>query len=216
MSFWDFLPGVKKAKEGRQTIERATKKATTEIRDFRDLLMPQISGGDDALALIRGYLGLDGEGRQRDLYGNFQTDPGFQASTDFGIDNIVQRGHALGLGKSGGTREDVGTFSSRMMQGAYNDRLSSLYRLLGVGQNATAQYGNATSNLANTIMGGAQQQAAYGMEQGNAAMSALNTAIGLGAYGLSGGFERPSYGSTATALPITTSSYATPDFRRLY
>lgn len=223
MGFWDFLPGVSAAKKAGKTIGAATKKSNKEIDAFRELILPNITGGNDAFNMLLGYGGVRGRGVQQDLYDNFETDPGFQAATDFGVDNIMQRGHAMGLGKSGGTREDVGTFASRMLQSAYGDRMNRLMQMAGFGQNSAAQYGNATNQIANNTMQGANAQAGYQMQAGNSATSAINTALGLGAFGAGGGFGggalfggSGAYGSPSTALPVSTSSYTMPTFNNKF
>jgi len=172
-----------KAAEKAARIQAKTQEAN------RELLRPAIESGDRARGSLEGALGLQGRETQQGFYDNFQTDPGFQNSVDYGIRNIDARMGALGLRRSGNTLAALQDFGQRSMYDAYQNRLGRLGALASGGQATAGQL--AGLNVASAAnQGQAIQNAGY--YQGAGYQNAANAlGSGLNSYGVLQAYQSP-------------------------
>ena len=161
--------------EARQDVKKGAKRgrgALTAGRDSAlDFLGADIEAGDSARENLLSALGLRGLEAQQGFFGNFQNDPGFQASLDAGIEAIDQSAAARGGVFSGGTQKDLFSFGQRFQTNAFQDRLDRLTGLSSLGSQARTNAANVSSgtgaNLANLEVGLGDRLAGLSSEGGN-------------------------------------------------
>lgn len=119
---------------------------------------PYMQAGQNALNLYNNATGVNGAAAQQAYYNNFQNDPGFQASVNYGLQQIQAQNAAQGMGLSGNTLAALQNYSQQALSQQYQLRLDDLFR--------TAQLG---ANSANSL---ASASTSSGAAQGNANMAA--------------------------------------------
>lgn len=155
----------------------------------RELLRPAIEGGDKARGALLNAFGLNGRDAQTQYANDFQTDPGFQKSVDYGLSNIDARVGALGSRRSGNTLAALSDFGQRSMYDAFNDRLGRLQALASGGQAQAGQL--AGLNTAST-QSQAGNVANAGFYQGSGIQNAANSAAsGMNTYGVLKAYQSP-------------------------
>lgn len=155
----------------------------------RELLRPAIEGGDKARGALLDAFGLNGRDAQTQYANDFQTDPGFQKSVDYGLSNIDARVGALGSRRSGNTLAALSDFGQRSMYDAFNDRLGRLQSLASGGQAQAGQL--AGLNTAST-QSQAGNVANAGFYQGSGIQNAANSAAsGMNTYGVLKAYQSP-------------------------
>jgi hypothetical protein len=137
-------------------------------------------------------LGLQGADKQSAYYNNFQTDPGFQKSVDYGLSNINARVGALGSSRSGNTLAALSEYGQKSMYDAFQDRLGRLQALASGGQQTAGQLAGlntqSTTSQAGNVANAGYYQGAGTQNAANAAASGLNT------YGVLKAYQSPASG----------------------
>lgn len=123
----------KAARQQMEFQQRGIDSLTQQREGFltdRDKMMsefrPSIDSGDAARSTMEGYLGLKGTDAQRDLFQNFQYDPGYQHQVDQGTRAIEGSRAASGLLRSGGTVRTLGEFGFDKSNEYYRQRMADL------------------------------------------------------------------------------------------
>lgn len=107
---------------------------TAERGDAMSAWQPIIDQGNSARGLLSGYLGLDGSGRQSELFGQFQSDPGISFLTDHARRAIESSRASRGLLHAGGTVRQIGEMGMAAANDVYNRRIQGLTGLAQAGQ----------------------------------------------------------------------------------
>jgi len=176
---------------GAQTAANAAKQAAAlQQQRFNQAVgyeQPFMQSGQNALNLYNNAIGVNGAGPQQSYYNNFQNDPGFQASVNYGLQQIQAQNAAQGLGLSGNTLAALQDYSQHALSQEYQTRLSDLFQGARLGANAA----NALAS-ASTASGTAQGNfnTAAGQYQ-NAGLSG----IGSGLSGATGSYANYYYGT---------------------
>jgi hypothetical protein len=167
----------------------AAKLQARQAEENRKLLLPAIQSGDRSRGVLEEAIGLQGRDKQQAFYDNFETDPGFQGSVDYGIQNIDARVGALGSRRSGNTLAALSDFGQRSMYDAYQNRLNRLQALASGGQATAGQLaGINTQSAANQ----ASNVANAGYYQGAGIQNAANSiGGGLQNYGVLKAYQSP-------------------------
>lgn len=183
MSFFGFLTGASARKDlqgsyadSKGMLDSAYKDASEIGNKYygeaQNYLSPYLQGGKDADAQIRAALGLDGRDAQSGYFQNFQTDPGFQTSVNYGINALDRSAAARGGMYSGAHMKALQDYGQRRMGEAYDTRIN---QLMGYGQQGRAMAGTAAglaqqhgSDMAGMRYGYGQQSAANRINIGNA------------------------------------------------
>lgn len=178
--------------EGLDNYVRTTKQYLERALPEYDRFAPTFEQGQGALGLLSNALGINGPAAQSSFFSGFQTDPGYQAGLDAGIQALDRSAAARGLLRSGGQQRDLFGFGQRYLSEAFNNRLNSLF---GLGQYGTNLGFNTATNRANLLTGAGQgiANAQFGtgqlmannfINQGNAQAAAqsagINNLLGLG------------------------------------
>ena len=172
-------------RRGLEDFTNTTKDYLGQSLSQFDPLNPSIQQGYNALGLYGNATGANGAGAQSDFYRNFQTDPGFNAQLQAGVNTLDRSAAARGLLHSGGQNRDLFSYGQKFMGDAFNNRLSQLF---GLGQFGTTLGANTAGNRANLLTGagGNIANAQFGTSQlfannaintGNAMASASNQGI---------------------------------------
>lgn len=106
---------------------------------------PAMETGDSARSLMGGYLGLDGVDKQRELFSNFEYDPGYQHIMGQGVRAIEGSRAASGLLRSGGTVRSIGDFGVNLSNQFFNQRMGYLNNLSGTGMTAATAAGQVNN-----------------------------------------------------------------------
>jgi hypothetical protein len=176
---------------GAQTAANAAKQAAAlQQQRFNQAIsfeQPFMQSGQNALNLYNNAIGVNGAGAQASYYNNFQNDPGFQASVNYGLQQIQAQNAAQGLGLSGNTLAALQDYSQQSLSQEYQTRLSDLFQGAQLGANAA----NALAS-ASTGSGAAQGNfnAAAGQYQ-----SAGLSGLGSGLSGAANGYANYYYGT---------------------
>ena len=203
----------KAAKTQAASADRASEIQQANFEQTREDLMPYKQAGDTSLKQLMGQMGSNGyfnQSYEGDKF-NFQADPSYKFRQQQGFDGIQSQAAAQGGLLSGATLKALNDYNSNLASQEYGNafnrwqstdnnnyerfnadqtnRYNRLSNLVGVGQNAAAQVGNAGAQtsqaVANNTMAGANAIAAGQVGSANAWS---NTANDLGsmaaAYGI--------------------------------
>ena len=175
-------------------------------------LQPTIDSGAGATRLLSDALGVNGPEAQSLFYGNFQNDPGFDASLRSGVRAADMGAAARGTVRSGGQTRDLFSLGQNSLLGLFRDRLAALAGLGGRGDatnlasvtGRSSLFANAGNNIANAGLGTNQLMANNAINTGNAMAQAESipinnwlSLINAGAKVMSGGMG----GGAGTLFP---------------
>ncbi|MBI4723920.1 MAG: hypothetical protein HY765_02645 [Rhodomicrobium sp.] len=135
---------------GAQSAANAAKQsAALQQRRFNQAVsyqQPFIQSGHNALNLYNNATGVNGTAGQQLYYNNFQNDPGFQASVNYGLQQIEARNAAQGMGLSGNTIAALQDYSQRALSQAYQTRLDNLFREAQLGAGSASSLTSASTS----------------------------------------------------------------------
>lgn len=190
---------AKAAQQAANTQAAASREATQIQKDMYDQtrkdLMPYADAGRDSLAQLIGQMGPDGYFNQTYTGQDIYSDPSYQFRLQQGQDAIQSSAAARGGLLSGATLKALQGYGQDMASqefgNAYNrfnadqtNQYNRLSNIVGLGQNAAAQQGNAgmqtAQAVANNTMAGANAQAAGQIAAGNRTANTFGSLIGLG------------------------------------
>lgn len=189
---------AKAAQNAANTQAAAADKASQIQKDMfeqvRGDLNPYRTAGSDALAQLMGKMQPNGFFNQTYQGQDIYDDPSYQFRVNQG-NNAIQGGAAAQGGLlSGATLKALQGYgqdmASQEYQNAYNrfnadqtNQYNRLSNLVGIGQNAAAQTGNAGAQtaqaIANNTMQGANSQAAGTIAAGNSVANGFGSLLGL-------------------------------------
>ena len=189
---------AKAAQNAAKTQANAAEKASQIQKDMfeqvRGDLNPYRTAGSNALAQLMGGMGQDGQFMKTYSGQDIYDDPSYQFRVNQG-NNAIQGGAAAQGGLlSGATLKALQNYgqesASQEYQNAYNrfnadqtNQYNRLSNLVGIGQNAAAQTGNAGTQtaqaIANNTMQGANSQAAGTIAAGNSVANGFGSLLGL-------------------------------------
>src|SRR5690606_1289495 len=123
---------------GGNKAAKAQKKAAADVerrfQETKELLKPFVDSGTLALEDLQASVGLLGEDAQRSFFEDFQTDPGFTESTQFGLDQVNDRFDLSGRG-GGNLLSALSDRARNDLFGQFQIRQGQLANLAGMGQN---------------------------------------------------------------------------------
>ena len=189
---------AKAAQNAAKTQAKAADKASQIQKDMFDQvrsdLNPYRTAGSDALAQLMGGMGQDGQFMKTYSGQDIYDDPSYQFRVNQGNNAIQGSAAAQGGLLSGATLKALQNYgqesASQEYQNAYNrfnadqtNQYNRLSNLVGIGQNAAAQTGNAGTQtaqaIANNTMQGANSQAAGTIAAGNSVANGFGSLLGL-------------------------------------
>lgn len=173
----------KAAKTQAASADRASQIQQENFEQTRKDLMPYKQAGDTSLSQLMGQMTPDGYFNQTYTGQDIYSDPSYQFRLQQGQDAIQSSAAAQGGLLSGATLKALQNYgqesASQEYSNAYNrfnadqtNRYNRLSNLVGIGQNAAAQVGNAGAQtsqaIANNTMAGANALAAGQIGSANA------------------------------------------------
>jgi len=189
---------AKAAQNAAKTQAKAADKASQIQKDMFDQvrsdLNPYRTAGSDALAQLMSGMGQDGQFMKTYSGQDIYDDPSYQFRVNQGNNAIQGSAAAQGGLLSGATLKALQNYgqesASQEYQNAYNrfnadqtNQYNRLSNLVGIGQNAAAQTGNAGTQtaqaIANNTMQGANSQAAGTIAAGNSVANGFGSLLGL-------------------------------------
>jgi hypothetical protein len=204
------------------------------LADINTQLAPYLQAGSSGLVSLENALAPGGSLSQQFSFNpsDLQNEPGYQFQLNEGMKALQNSAAAKGAALSSGTQKTLAGYAEGLagtsFQNAYNRALTTfqtnrnntlqpLQTLIGVGQQAVGQYGNAnlsgqeyignagleaTQLAGSALVGKANAQASGIMGQANAWGGALSTIGNMGQQVMSAGLNPSSpYSSAPTALP---------------
>jgi hypothetical protein len=158
--------------------EKAAKLQAQQFQQTKDLLTPYTNAGSGALDVYKTSVGLNGAGAQKDYFNNFQTDPGWQAATNFATRGVQNLDAIQGHNNGGNLIAGLGDYLQKNMLGAYQTRQSQLGGLVDTGRTAASSLGGFSANYANqagaNLANAGYYQGAGLANAGNSVNSGLN------------------------------------------
>lgn len=189
---------AKAAQNAAKTQADAAEKASQIQKDMFDQvrsdLNPYRTAGSNALAQLMSGMGQDGQFMKTYSGQDIYDDPSYQFRVNQGNNAIQGSAAAQGGLLSGATLKALQNYgqesASQEYQNAYNrfnadqtNQYNRLSNLVGIGQNAAAQTGNAGTQtaqaIANNTMQGANSQAAGTIAAGNSVANGFGSLLGL-------------------------------------
>lgn len=190
----------KAAKTQAASADRASQIQQENFEQTRKDLMPYKQAGDTSLSQLMGQMGANGYFNQTYTGQDVYSDPSYQFRLQQGQNAIQSSAAAQGGLLSGATLKALQNYgqesASQEYGNAYNrfnadqtNRYNRLSNLVGIGQNAAAQVGNAGAQtaqaVANNTMQGANALAAGQVGSANAWSGAANNLGSMAAaYGI--------------------------------
>lgn len=190
---------AKAATQAANTQLEASREATKVQKDMYDQtrkdLMPYADAGRGSLSQLMGQMGPNGYFNQTYTGQNIYRDPSYRFRLNEGLDAVQSGAAAEGGLLSGATLKALQGYgqdmASQEYQNAYNrfnadqtNRYNRLSNIVGLGQNAAAQQGNAgmqtAQAVANNTMSGANAQAAGQIAAGNRTANNFGALVGVG------------------------------------
>ena len=174
--------------------EKASQIQKDMFDQVRSDLNPYRTAGSDALAQLMGGMGQDGQFMKTYSGQDIYDDPSYKFRVNQGNNAIQGSAAAQGGLLSGATLKALQNYgqesASQEYQNAYNrfyadqtNQYNRLSNLVGIGQNAAAQTGNAGTQtaqaIANNTMQGANSQAAGTIAAGNSVANGFGSLLGL-------------------------------------
>ena len=174
--------------------EKASQIQKDMFEQVRSDLNPYRTAGSNALAQLMGGMGQDGQFMKTYSGQDIYDDPSYQFRVNQGNNAIQGSAAAQGGLLSGATLKALQNYgqesASQEYQNAYNrfnadqtNQYNRLSNLVGIGQNAAAQTGNAGTQTAQAIasntMQGANSQAAGTIAAGNSVANGFGSLLGL-------------------------------------
>ena len=177
------IAGANKAAKGQKA---AAKLQQRQYEESKAAFAPYTGAGEKALGLYGDSVGLNGLDKQQAFFQNFEHDPGWQESLNFGTRALENLNSIKGRGYGGNLVAGLGDYLQKNKLDAFKTRQSqlgglvdtgrsSVTALAGIGQQSAAAQG---ANLANA----GYYQGAGIMNAGNAITSGLNNYGQLNAF----------------------------------
>jgi hypothetical protein len=172
------------------TANAASQSAALQQQRFNQAVgyeQPFLQSGQNALNLYNNATGANGSAAQQAYYNNFQNDPGFQSSVNYGLQQIQAQNAAQGMGLSGNTLAALQSYSQNALSQQYQTRLDDLFR--------TAQLGaNSANALTTASTSSAAAQGNFNLASGQAQGSGIS-GVGSGLSSASNNYANYYYGS---------------------
>lgn len=184
----------KAANQQAAAAEKASKIQKDMFDQVRGDLNPYRTAGSNALAQLMAGMGKDGQFMKTYSGQDIYYDPSYQFRVNQGNNAIQGSAAAQGGLLSGATLKALQNYgqesASQEYQNAYNrfnadqtNQYNRLSNLVGIGQNAAAQTGNAGTQtaqaIANNTMQSANSQAAGTIAAGNSVANGFGSLLGL-------------------------------------
>jgi hypothetical protein len=192
MGLWDSFMGKDQQKDlsaanaqANRNLSEGLASYTNTSKEYLDkslgFLQPGMESGNRTLSLLGDILGLNGRDAQSRYFSDFQTDPGFMASQQAGIQAADRGAAARGLMRSGGQQRSLFDFGQQNMAGQFQNRIGSLFGLLPAGMGAANTAAGLTSQtgtgIADAQFGTGQLLANQATNFGNAMAQSRGTGI---------------------------------------
>ncbi|MGO8780655.1 MAG: hypothetical protein ACLQKK_17375 [Rhodomicrobium sp.] len=180
---------------GAQSVANASQQAANlQQQRFNQAVsyeQPYLQSGQNSLNLYNNATGANGSAAQQSYYNNFQNDPGFQASVNYGLQQVQAQNAAQGMGLSGNDLTALQSYSQNALSQQYQTRLSDLFQSAQLGANSA----NALAS-ASTSSGTAQGN--FDVAAGQAQGSAIS-GLGSGVSNATNNYANYYYGATKSS-----------------
>lgn len=153
---------------------------------LQQLLSPFTQAGQSALPSLQALLGLGPQGGAG-ITSTLENLPGFQFALNQGLKSTQQSFEGRGLGLSGAAIKGADQYASGLASGNYNNFLSQLQGLAGLGENAAAGTGAGALSTGQGLAGLLQQG---------------GTALAAGATGAANSLGSGAFNSTLFSSPL--------------
>lgn len=164
------------ANEAADAQKKAAKLQAKQFAETKELIKPYTDAGAGAVDAYKTGIGLNGVDKQKEFYNNFQTDPGFEAATNYATRGLENLNSIKGRGLGGNLIAGASDYLQKNMLDAYRTRLSQIGGMVDTGRSAAGTLGalgqqSATAQGANLANAGYYQgagliNAANGLNQG--------------------------------------------------
>lgn len=112
---------------------------------------PYMQSGTNALNMYNTGMGLNGADAQSQWANGMSSNPAFQASNKYGLDQLQARLAAQGMGMSGNESAGLSDYSQHNLLDFQNRTLENLFREGNLGSNVASSAMNSSTGASNTI-----------------------------------------------------------------
>jgi len=197
----------KAASATRDASNAAVKSQEEALAQQKELGAPYTALGQTAITPLEQLLGLTPGSTPGSQQAALANTPGYQFALQQGLQSTQAKANAMGMGLSGNTLAALDQYSTGLADQTYQERVTNLQDVVGIGQAAAAgqaaNIGQSAANIGNIRMAQGQTDAGIAINQaaalskiaGSAAnqYNTMNTLKGL----QGGGYQAPAY-PTAT------------------
>ena len=145
--FWD---------KGYGAQQNAMAAARADLTGASNGYNPYAKQGKVAWQQLGNATGVNGMANQKDYAASFQTDPGFQAAQDYGMQGLQRSAAARGALDSGGAAKELYQYGQQGLLGQYNQRVQQLKDQANMGYSATGAQAGVANTMANLDQTGGQ------------------------------------------------------------
>jgi hypothetical protein len=200
--------GANKAAGATQDASNAAvKEQQAALAQQKELGAPYTALGQTAITPLEQLLGLTPGSIPGSQQAALANTPGYQFALQQGLQSTQAKANALGMGLSGNTLAALDQYSTGLADQTYQERVTNLQDVVGIGQAAAAgqaaNIGQSAANIGNIQMAQGQTQAGLAVNEAAALSkiggSAVNQYLTMNTLkGLQGGsYQAPAY-PTAT------------------
>ena len=187
------ISGNKAANAAKDASAAQVAEAQRQYDQTRADFAPYRQAGYSALGKLSSMYGLNGATPND---GGFTASPGYQFRLDQGIQAAERSAAARGSLASGGTMKAIQRYGEGLASSEYDNYVSRLAQLAGVGQSATGSTTAAGQTASQTISNalgnaGAARASSY-TNTGSAINGTVNNLAAMYLYNKGGGFSSPS------------------------
>jgi len=203
--------GNKAASATTDASNAAIKEQQAALAQQKELAAPYTGLGQTAITPLEQLLGLTPGSTPGSQQAALANTPGYQFALQQGLQSTQAKANAMGMGLSGNTLAALDQYSTGLADQTYQQRVTNLQDVVGIGQAAAAgqaaNIGQSAANIGNIQMAQGQTQAGLAMNEaaalgkivGGAAnqYTTINTLKGLypsaqpTAYPTGGGYGAP-------------------------
>ncbi|MFZ1109478.1 MAG: hypothetical protein WAN43_14195 [Rhodomicrobium sp.] len=135
------------------TANAASQSAALQQQSFNQaasLQQPFIQSGQNALNQYNNAIGANGATPEQSYYANFQNDPGFQSSVNYGLQQLQASNAAQGMELSGNTLAALQNYSQQALSQEYQTRLQDLLQGAQLGASSANSLTSAATSTGAT------------------------------------------------------------------
>jgi hypothetical protein len=197
--------GIEAGKATRDASNAAVAQQQAALAQQKELAAPYTALGQTAITPLEQLLGLTPGSTPGSQQAALANTPGYQFALQQGLQSTQAKANAMGMGLSGNTLAALDQYSTGLADQTYQERVTNLQDVVGIGQAAAAgqaaNIGQGAANIGNIRMAQGQTEAGLAVNEaaalskiGGGAVNQYLTMQTLKGLQGGGGYPAPNYG----------------------